>query len=160
MSAFDPKRTSARVLCCDAVHSSRPKIVLNFEEGGSPPGNYPMRRREFISLLGSIAAWPLAARAQQAAGMRRIAFLHPYVENDPEVLARVIAFREGLDVLVGSGTPITAALKRVTGTIPIVFNVVNDPVGQGFVASLARPGGNITGFTFIDFPLIGKWAEL
>ena len=88
MSAFDPKRTSARVFCCDAVHSSRPKIVLNFQEGGSPPGDYPMRRR-----------WPLAARAQQAAGGRRIAFLHPYVENDPEVLARVIAFREGLEVL-------------------------------------------------------------
>jgi putative ABC transport system substrate-binding protein len=68
--------------------------------------------------------------------------------------------QSGPDVLVGSGTPITAALKRVTGTIPIVFNVVNDPVGQGFVASLARPGGNITGFTFIDFPLIGKWSEL
>ena len=136
-------------------------------------------------------------RAQQVTGMRRVAFLHPYAENDAEVLARIVAFRDGLealgwienrniqiehrysggdleriqayakelaqsgpDVLVGSGTPITAALKRVTGTIPIVFNVVNDPVGQGFVASLARPGGNISGFTFIDFPLIGKWLEL
>jgi hypothetical protein len=47
-------------------------------------------------------------------------------------------------------------LEAGRGTIPIVFNVVNDPVGQGFVASLSRPGGNITGFTFIDFPLIGK----
>src|SRR5262249_38507390 len=45
-------------------------------------------------------------------------------------------------------------------TIPIVFSVVNDPVGQGFVASLAHPGGNITGFTFVDFPMIGKWLEM
>ena len=157
-----------------------------------------MQRREFITLLGaSTFAWPLAARAQQATGVRRVAFLHPYPENDAEVLARVIAFREGLELLgwtesrniriehrysggdlgrirayatelvhsapgliVGSGTPITAALKEATSTIPIVFNLVNDPVGQGFVASLSRPGGNITGFTFIDFPLIGKWLEM
>jgi putative ABC transport system substrate-binding protein len=129
--------------------------------------------------------------------MRRVAFLHPYAENDAEVLARIIAFREGLEALgwtenrnvrienrysggdldrirayatelvhsaphliVGSGTPITAALKEATSTIPIVFNLVNDPVGQGFVASLSRPGGNVTGFTFIDFPLIGKWLEM
>jgi ABC-type uncharacterized transport system substrate-binding protein len=164
---------------------------VDFSEGNL------MRRREFISLLGGAAVWPHAARAQQATGVRRVAFLHPYAENDPEVLARVIAFREGLDALgwtenrniriehrytggelgrirayatelvrsapdliVGSGTPITAALTKATGTIPIVFNVVNDPVGQGFVASLSRPGGNITGFTFIDFPLIGKWLEM
>jgi putative ABC transport system substrate-binding protein len=157
-----------------------------------------MQRREFITLLGSSTfAWPLAARAQQTMGVRRVAFLHPYAENDAEVLARVIAFRKGLEFLgwtenrniriehrysggdlgrirayatelvhsapgliVGSGTPITAALKEATSTIPIVFNLVNDPVGQGFVASLSRPGGNITGFTFIDFPLIGKWLEM
>ena len=157
-----------------------------------------MQRREFITLLGaSTFAWPLAARAQQATGVRRVAFLHPYPENDAEVLARVIAFREGLEslgwtenrniriehrysggdlgrirayatelvhsapgLIVGSGTPIAAALKEATSTIPIVFNLVNDPVGQGFVASLSRPGGNITGFTFIDFPLIGKWLEM
>src|SRR5262249_5033966 len=64
------------------------------------------------------------------------------------------------DLIVGTGTPITAALKQATGTIPIVFGGVNDPVGQGFVASLSRPGGNITGFSFIDFLLIGKWLEL
>jgi putative tryptophan/tyrosine transport system substrate-binding protein len=156
-----------------------------------------VKRRQFITLLGGAAAWPLAARAQQATGVRRVAFLHPYAENDPEVLARIIAFREGLealgwtenrniriehryspgelgqirayatelvrsapDLIVGSGTPITAALKQATGTIPIVSNVVNDPVGQGFVASLSRPGGNITGFSFIDSPLIGKWLEM
>src|SRR6266566_2631366 len=156
-----------------------------------------MKRRQFITLLGGAAAWPLVARAQQAERMRRVAFLHPYAENDPEVLARVVAFRQALealgwtenrniriehrysggdlgqiqayatelvrsapDLIVGSGTPITAALKQATDSIPIVFNVVNDPVGQGFVASLSRPGGNITGFSFIGFPMIGKWLEI
>src|SRR5262245_10438115 len=156
-----------------------------------------MKRREFITLLGgAAAAWPLAARAQ-GERMRRVAFLHPYAENDPEVRARIVAFRQGLealgwienrnirvehlysggdsgkiqtyatelvhsvpDLIVGSGTPITAALKQATDTIPIVFSVVNDPVRQGFVATLSHPGGNITGFTFIDFPLIGKWLEI
>jgi putative ABC transport system substrate-binding protein len=157
-----------------------------------------MRRRKFIALsVGAAVSWPLAARAQQPTGVRRVAFLHALVENDTEVLARVIAFREGLvalgwtenrniriehrysggdlgrirayatelvhlapDVIVGSGTPVIAALKEATSTIPIVFSLVNDPVGQGFVASLSRPGGNITGFSFIDFPLIGKWLEM
>ena len=64
------------------------------------------------------------------------------------------------DLIVASSSPVLAALKQATHTIPIVFSVVNDPVGQGLVASLARPGGNITGFTFIDFPMIGKWMEL
>jgi putative ABC transport system substrate-binding protein len=156
-----------------------------------------MRRREFIALLGSgVAGWPLAGRAEQAERVRRVAFLHPYAENDPEVLARIVAFRQGLealgwienrnihiehryaggdlariqaytaelvrsapDVIAASSTAITAALKQATDTIPIVFSAVNDPVGQGFVASLSRPGGNITGFSFIDFPLIGKWLE-
>jgi putative ABC transport system substrate-binding protein len=64
------------------------------------------------------------------------------------------------DLIVGSSTPVISALKQATGSIPIVFAVVNDPVGQGFVANMARPGGNITGFTFVDFPLIGKWLEM
>jgi len=157
-----------------------------------------VRRREFITLVaGAAAAWPLRARAQEATGVRRVAFLHPYAENDPEVLARVIAFREGLtalgwtenrniqiehryssgdlgrirasvtelvrsapDLIVASGSPVVAALKHASRTIPIVFSAVIDPVGQGFVASLSRPGGNITGFTLIDFPIMGKWLEL
>ena len=156
-----------------------------------------MKRREFIGVIGGAAvAWPLAVRAQQGERMRRVAFLHAYAENDPEVLARIVAFRQALerlgwtenrnirvehryaggdlgriqadtaevvrsapDVIAASSTPIVAALKQATDTIPIVFSVVNDPVGQGFVATLPRPGGNITGFSFIDFPLIGKWLE-
>jgi ABC-type uncharacterized transport system substrate-binding protein len=156
-----------------------------------------MRRREFIALIGGVAAWPLEARAQQPERMRRVVFLHALAENDLEIQARIASFREGLetlgwresrniqiehrffggdfaripayaaelvssapDLIVASSTPVIAALKQATRTIPIVFAVVNDPVGQGFIASLARPGANITGFTFIDFTLIGKWLEM
>ena len=155
-------------------------------------------RRKFLAALigGAAVAWPLAARAQQPARMRRVVFLHALAEHDPEVQARIAAFRQGLetlgwienrnvhiehrysagdlarmqahtaelvssvpDLIVASSTPVIAALKHAT-TTPIVFAMLNDPVGQGFVASLSRPGGNITGFTFIDFPLIGKWLEI
>ena len=64
------------------------------------------------------------------------------------------------DVIAAGGTPVIVALKQATRTIPIIFSVVNDPAGQGFVASLARPGANITGFSFVDFPMIGKWLEM
>ena len=64
------------------------------------------------------------------------------------------------DVIVTNSSPALGALKQATSTIPIVFSVVNDPAGQRFVASLARPGGNITGFSFVDFPLVGKWVEM
>jgi putative ABC transport system substrate-binding protein len=156
-----------------------------------------MKRRDFITLLGGAAAWPLAARAQQPERIRRIGFLMALPENDREAQARIAAFRQGLDalgwtegrnvridyrfavadpphiqahvaelvnsapdVIVGQSTPVTAALKHATRTIPIVIAAVNDPVGQGFVESLARPGGNITGFTFIEFTIVGKWLEL
>src|SRR5262249_27529706 len=64
------------------------------------------------------------------------------------------------DVLVGHGTPGTRALRQATSSIPIVMVAVNDPVEQGFVSSLAHPGGNITGFTGIDFQMVGKWLEM
>jgi putative tryptophan/tyrosine transport system substrate-binding protein len=63
-------------------------------------------------------------------------------------------------LIVAHSTPVVTALKQATSTIPIIFVVVNDPVGQDLVASLAHPGGNITGFTFVDFELLGKWLEL
>jgi putative ABC transport system substrate-binding protein len=156
-----------------------------------------MRRRQFIALLGGAAAWPLAARAQQAAQVRRVGMLIGYAENDPETQARLLAFRQGLDhlgwtegrtvqidyrfapaspdqaqqlakelvalrpdVLVGNSTPATAALLSETRTIPIVFVGVSDPLGSGFVTSIARPGGNTTGFTNFEPSLIGKWLEM
>jgi putative tryptophan/tyrosine transport system substrate-binding protein len=64
------------------------------------------------------------------------------------------------DVIFASTTPVTAALQRETRTIPIVFVIVSDPVGAGFVAGLARPGGNITGFTNVEAALGGKWLEM
>jgi putative tryptophan/tyrosine transport system substrate-binding protein len=93
---------------------------------------------------------------------RNVQIEHRFSRGD---LARIQAYTAEVvssapDLIVATSTPVTAALKQATHTIPIVFSVVNDPVGQGFVASLARPGGNITGFTFVDFPMIGKWLEL
>ena len=66
----------------------------------------------------------------------------------------------GPDLIVANSTPAVAALKRATQTIPVVFAVVSDPVGQGLIANLAHPGGNITGFTLIDFEMVGKWYEM
>jgi putative ABC transport system substrate-binding protein len=105
-----------------------------------------------------------AKDSRRSAGLRNrnVRIEHLYSGGD---LDKIQAYAKELvraapDVIAGSGTPITAALKQATDSIPIVFNVVNDPVGQGFVATMSHPGGNITGFTFIDFPLIGKWLEM
>jgi putative tryptophan/tyrosine transport system substrate-binding protein len=155
-----------------------------------------MNRREFITLLRGVTAWPVVARAQQPA-MRRVAVLMTIREGDPEEQGRLRALREGLerlgwavgrnlhvdvryavggaerareiaaelathapDVIVSTGSVATAAIKQATTTIPVVFTHVNEPVTQGFVSSLARPGGNITGFTLIDFSVIGKAVEM
>jgi putative ABC transport system substrate-binding protein len=64
------------------------------------------------------------------------------------------------DVIVANSSPVVAALRPATSTIPIVFVLVNDPVGQGFISSLAHPGGNITGFSFIEPEIVGKWINL
>src|SRR5262245_37963618 len=157
-----------------------------------------MRRRAFIKLLGgAAAAWPLAARAQQSGGMRRVGVLMAYAETDREGRASVALFREGLqklgwtegrniridtrwaaadvelmqrfakelvalqpDLILSHTTPTTTALLQQTRTIPIVFAIVGDPVGSGFVATFSRPGGNVTGFNVSEPTLAGKFLEL
>ena len=142
-----------------------------------------MKRREFISLVGSAVAWPLAARAQQGDRLRRIGVLMSYAKSDPDGGGFVAAFRERLqqlgwlegrdiriddrwaaldaealqrfakelialqpDLILSQTTNSTAALLQQSRTVPIIFANVADPVGSGFVASLARPGGSVTGF--------------
>ena len=156
-----------------------------------------MRRREFITLIGGAATWPLVARAQGSQKMRRVGVLFGIAEADPLAKDRIKGFRLGMrdlgwiegrniqieyrfaaanletikwsveelirlapDVIVANTTPVLAALQSATSTIPIVFVVVNDPVGQGFISNIAHPGGNITGFSFIEPEIIGKWINL
>jgi len=85
-----------------------------------------------------------------------------FAASNPDLINKYVAELVTLapDVIVGNSTPVLAALRQKTSSIPIVFAVVNDPVGQGFISSLAHPGANITGFTFIDFPMVGKWLAM
>ncbi len=154
-----------------------------------------MRRRELLSLLGgAAAAWPLAARAQQAARLSRLGVLllstpqadpqmetarralrdlgyvegqnlaieYRYAEGRPERLPDLAAdlVRTKPDVLFVLGGDVAPAAVKATQTIPIVFTSSADPVRQGFVASLARPGGNATGITLLLDELASKRLEL
>jgi len=157
-----------------------------------------LKRREFITLLGSAAAaWPLAARAQQPRRMRRIGVLTPFPADDAEGHARLTAFTQALqqlgwtvgqnvridyrwgpgnpatmrkhatelvalepDVILALTTAAVGPLLEASRTVPIVFVTVADPVGAGFVETLARPGGNATGFTPYEYSISGKWLEL
>ena len=155
-------------------------------------------RRELLAALGGAAvAWPLAARAQQPGGIRRVGVLMSAAADDPLWQARVTAFRQVLqqlgwtdgrnvridirwaggnaddsrkyaaelvalapDVILAVGGSVVGTLLQATRTVPIVFTLTPDPVGAGFVASLARPGGNATGFTSFEYGMSGKWLEL
>ena len=156
-----------------------------------------MKRRQFITILGGAAAWPLAARAQQSERMRRIGVLMNLAADDPEAQVRLAAFHQGLqelgwtvgrnlridtrwgagdadryrrystelvalapDVILAASGAIVPWLLQATRSVPIVFAQVPDPVGAGFVESLAHPGGNITGFTNFEFSIGGKLLEL
>ena len=93
---------------------------------------------------------------------RNVVIDYRYAAGDPAQIDRYVKELIALtpNVIVGNSTPVLAALKKATSSTPIVFSVVNDPVGQGFISSLAHPGANITGFTFIDPEIIGKWISL
>src|SRR6266568_2663347 len=93
---------------------------------------------------------------------RNIRIDYRFAGGDPDRIRDLVAelVSSGPDLIVANSSPVTKALKQATDTIPVVFAIVNDPVGQGFISSLARPGGNITGFTYADFALIGKWLEM
>ena len=156
-----------------------------------------MRRREFITLIGGAAAWPLGAHAQQAGHMRRVGVLNPASADDAVWQARIGAFQQELallgwsigrnvridirwattdaaeickqiaelvaiapDVILAAGDLTMPPLLQATRTLPIVFPVSTDPVGAGYVDSLARPGGNATGFMVFEFGNGGKFLEL
>jgi putative ABC transport system substrate-binding protein len=156
-----------------------------------------MRRRDFLGVLGGAAAWPLAVRAQQADGMRRIGVLIPANASDMKFQIQVQAFEQELkkfgwiigrnvqietrwatandaeirrnaaelvaikpDVILAHGSSTVGPMQQATQTIPIVFPVAGDPVAAGFVESLARPGGNITGFSTFEYSIGAKWLEL
>ena len=156
-----------------------------------------MKRRDFITLLGGAAAWPLAARAQQRERMRRIGVLLNLGSDDQEGQTRNAAFLQALqelgwtvgrniridyrwgagnaelyrkhaadlvalapDIILTNGTSIIGPVLQTTRTVPIVFVNVTDPVAGGFMESLARPGGNATGFASAEYGMAGKWLEL
>ena len=111
-----------------------------------------MRRRDFIKVVaGSASFWPLTARAQQGERVRHIGVLNPASANDPVWQARIGAFQQELALLGWSiGRNVRIDIRWAT----------TDAVGAGYVGSLARPGGNATGFMVFEFGMSGKFLEL
>ena len=148
-----------------------------------------MRRREFITLLGGAAVWPMAARAQQRVHVvgilasqplppldrfarklgeygyiegQNVRFVRRFAEGRDERYSAMAAELAALpvDLIVTWGTPAALAAKQATSSIPVVMGALGDPVSVGIVASLARPGGNMTGFAAQNVDLEGKRLEL
>ena len=154
-----------------------------------------MRRREFVALVGGMAAaWPTRAAAPQT--RRSVAVLMPYAHSDAEVQSRLAAFRQELrrlgwaddalhiedrwatddlgrleadaaelvrlnpDVIFFTGGRVVPIMQPQTRSIPTVFVGVSDPLGQGLVPSLARPGGNLTGIALPPYSVTAKLVEI
>lgn len=109
-----------------------------------------------------IRAFRLAMRDLGWVEGRNVEIEYRFTGIDPESIKRQVmeVVRLAPDVIVANTSPVMSALRPTTNTIPIVFTVVNDPVGQGFISNLSHPGGNITGFSFLEPELVGKWASL
>ena len=132
----------------------------------------PERMRRVSMLLGLAEKDPEAIGRVKAfrLGMRDLGWIegrnveieYRFAGTNLESINRHVAelVRLAPDVIVAHSTPVMAVLRPATSTIPIVFVLVNDPVSQGFISSLAHPGRNITGFSFIDFEIVGKWINL
>ena len=152
-----------------------------------------MKRREFIALVGGAAAWPLAARAQQAGKLARIGFLTGGSGPNPNIYGfqhglRQLGYVEGqnlvliyrwaagqrdrlvdlarellesnVDLFASHTTEAITAIRSLNTTIPVVMTAISDPIGNGLVASFARPGGNTTGVTLFSNELAGKRLEM
>jgi putative ABC transport system substrate-binding protein len=155
-----------------------------------------LKRRELIALIGGVAMWPFATRAQQPEHMRRLGILMPFAPTDMEVQARVRAFREELrkkgwarglnvqfderwttdnmdlvraaaanlaelapDAILAVGGRVIPVLMQATRTVPIIVPGGADPVERGWIKSLARPGGNVTGSALLELSVVGKMLQ-
>ena len=109
-----------------------------------------------------IKAFRLGMRDLEWVEGRNIQIDYRFAGSSLEIIGKHVAelVKSPPEVIVANTTPVMKALKPATSTIPIVFVVVNDPVGQGFISNLKQPGGNITGYSFIEPEIIGKWIDL
>jgi putative tryptophan/tyrosine transport system substrate-binding protein len=132
----------------------------------------PERMRRVSMLLGLTEKDPEAIGRVKAfrLGMRDLGWIegrnvqieYRFAGTNLESINKHVAelIRLAPEVIVANTTSVLAALRPATSTIPIVFAMVNDPVNQGFISSLAHPGGNITGFSFVESEIVGKWIDL
>ncbi len=194
IDANDPGRVKTLEAIVGAQQKNRTRgLSESFRRGRHPVRIYRLPERPVA------AAWPPAARAQQAERVRRIGIFMNLASDDAEGQSRNAAFLQGLqelgwsvgrnvridsrwgannldpdrmrkdaadllalspDVVVAATAPIVVVLRQVSRTVPIAFGGVIDPVGSGLVASLARPGGNATGFLMFEYGIAAKWLEL
>ena len=132
----------------------------------------PERLRRISVLLGvpendpetnsRVRAFRLGMRDAGWVEGRNVQIEFRYAGTDPDAIKKHVAelIRLAPDVIVANSSPVMALLRPATNSIPIIFVVVNYPVGQGFIPNLARPGGNVTGFSFIEPEIVGKWIDL